>query len=411
MRSAVLFVSLALMPASAFAEKTRVMFVGSSSIEHWKPRIEKDFGFAAVRNFGLGGTKYTYVIQEAEGWTKANPDVEQIVVYSGDNDVNEGGTPAEVSANFAEAMKRLHKGLPDAEIHVLSIKPSPEREANTPMIDRINDQIEKQSKRLGYVNYVEVHIPMLDEEGKSDEELYVSDRIHLDKDGYDLWTKLLAPVLAKCGDSGAATFSAGVEEMYTLHKTIPSLKSIPEQARAFVERIDREILKACKSQLAIANQVQASVKDLPAGDGQAGYFAETIKMISKARRDIDEQRSKLHEKYNQLAGEVRGFGAKGIKVAEAASAGEKSKERKAQLLKEAKGSRRLAATAARELLSVDHDLSLLSEKLAENASLQMAKWEKLSVPGEEIESARKEIASNNARHASHEKRRFWLLRL
>ncbi|MDX1933137.1 MAG: hypothetical protein SFU56_11070 [Capsulimonadales bacterium] len=42
---------------------------------------------------------------------------------------------------------------------------------------------------------MDVHTPMLGENGEPRPELYVADRLHLSPEGYKLWTQVLAPYL------------------------------------------------------------------------------------------------------------------------------------------------------------------------------------------------------------------------
>ena len=43
--------------------------------------------------------------------------------------------------------------------------------------------------------YVDISTPMLNKKGKPSGDLFVSDSLHLSAKGYDLWSKILKPVL------------------------------------------------------------------------------------------------------------------------------------------------------------------------------------------------------------------------
>ena len=60
---------------------------------------------------------------------------------------------------------------------------------------RANKMIEdfsQKDKRLYYFNSA---TPLLDGTGRPNDELFLSDRLHLNDKGYELWTKLLTPVI------------------------------------------------------------------------------------------------------------------------------------------------------------------------------------------------------------------------
>ena len=55
----------------------------------------------------------------------------------------------------------------------------------------IND-FSKKDKRLFYFDAA---TPLLDSDGIPNDELFLSDRLHLNSKGYELWTKLLTPII------------------------------------------------------------------------------------------------------------------------------------------------------------------------------------------------------------------------
>ena len=61
----------------------------------------------------------------------------------------------------------------------------------------IHDYIKKKS----YLYYVDTATPMLNRKGYPDNAFFVSDSLHLSEQGYDLWSKILEPMLINTLDT------------------------------------------------------------------------------------------------------------------------------------------------------------------------------------------------------------------
>src|SRR5262249_33039374 len=89
-----------------------VLFVGSSSIRLWAT-LADDFPGVPVLNRGFGGSHIadsTYYAARIIA-----PYAPRLVVlYAGDNDINEGRTPQQVVDDFVAFVQRVRTDLPDA---------------------------------------------------------------------------------------------------------------------------------------------------------------------------------------------------------------------------------------------------------------------------------------------------------
>jgi lysophospholipase L1-like esterase len=169
-----------------------VLFVGSSTIRLWD--LEKSFPGVPTINRGFGGSQTADVVHFAPRIVvKYKPRV--IVFYSGDNDINAGKSPEQVSADFQALVDVVRKELPKTKLIVLSIKPSPSRwklydkmkEAN-----RLNAAIAQKTPNVVFLN---VAFLMLNSEGMPRTELYAKDGLHINADGYHQWSTALRPHL------------------------------------------------------------------------------------------------------------------------------------------------------------------------------------------------------------------------
>lgn len=115
-----------------------------------------------------------------------------IVVYAGDNDLAEGGTPAEVLASFKTFVDNVRVALPQTRIAYLSIKPSPARVALLQQVGEANGLIAAYTQQGRNLDYIDIHSAILDAQGQPRRELFSADSLHLNAQGYKLWGSLIA---------------------------------------------------------------------------------------------------------------------------------------------------------------------------------------------------------------------------
>lgn len=171
-----------------------VVFVGSSSIRLWAD-LEQRFKTHAALNRGFGGSTLADCLRHLDRLVLPHkPRV--VVIYAGDNDLAAGRTPQQVFDDFVSLTARIHERLPKTEVAFVSIKPSP---ARADLLDRIRDTNTRVRDHVArnpdYLSYVDVFSPMLNKEGRPRAELFGQDALHLNADGYALWSSLITPVL------------------------------------------------------------------------------------------------------------------------------------------------------------------------------------------------------------------------
>lgn len=172
--------------------RNAVLFVGSSSIRLWD--VARSFQGMDVINRGFGGSQVADAAHFAPRLvSKHQPRV--VVFYAGDNDIAAGRKPQQVLEDFQSFVRAVRKDLPQTRILFVSIKPSPRRWSLQDEMTRANALVEAFCKREHNLAYVDVVKPMLGADGKPRPELFVKDGLHLNADGYSLWTKLVQPHL------------------------------------------------------------------------------------------------------------------------------------------------------------------------------------------------------------------------
>ena len=169
-----------------------VLFIGSSSIRFWDT-LAQDFPGVPVINRGFGGSELRDSTWYADRIILPYAP-RQILIYAGDNDLNAGRTPQQLRADFIAFVERVRRDLPKAKIAYISNKPSPSRAQLLPVQRAANTLIAAEAKRLG-VDYIDIFTPMLDASGQPDESLFIEDLLHMNRAGYVIWQRAIAPYL------------------------------------------------------------------------------------------------------------------------------------------------------------------------------------------------------------------------
>ncbi|WP_088308277.1 GDSL-type esterase/lipase family protein [Novosphingobium sp. B 225] len=163
------------------------LFVGSSSIRFWF-NLKQDFTFPLVRR-GFGGSTIADVNANFDRLV-AQYRPSRIVFYAGENDLASGATPDQAQARFAEFMARKDAALGATPVWFLAAKPSPSRWDQFAAQSAFNAGVARLARERRDLAYVDVVTPML-KDGKPQDALYISDRLHMTAAGYAIWRKVL----------------------------------------------------------------------------------------------------------------------------------------------------------------------------------------------------------------------------
>ncbi len=172
-----------------------LVFIGSSSIKLWESLAE-DMAPMPVIQRGFGGSKLadaTHYIDRII--TPYAP--RAVVIFSGSNDIA-GETPKSAEAVFTlytEFVSEVHKRLPGTPIYFIAISPTGARWAHRDIVADTNALVEAHAAKHDDLYYINTASALLDENGQSREELFREDKLHLNKDGYAVWTSIIRPAL------------------------------------------------------------------------------------------------------------------------------------------------------------------------------------------------------------------------
>jgi lysophospholipase L1-like esterase len=178
-----------------------ILFVGSSSIRMWKTR--QSFPGLPVINRGFGGSHISDVVHFSDRIVLPyKPKL--IVLYAGDNDIAGGKSAARVLCDYRRFVELVHADLPATRIIFITIKPSGRRWSLWPQMNEANDLVRSFSEKSGRLFFADLATPLIGDDGRPDDALFLGDRLHLNAQGYRAWTQALRPVIRRALSSSPA---------------------------------------------------------------------------------------------------------------------------------------------------------------------------------------------------------------
>lgn len=170
-----------------------ILFIGSSSIRLWKT-LAQDFPEYPVINRGFGGSQIADSVHYAHRIVVPYAP-RLIVMYAGGNDINAGKSPEQVCADFWTFVQTVRRHLPETRIAYISIAPNPARWAQVDQVRAANACIQALCRTNAHLAFIDVFPHMLGPDGQPRPELFSADRLHMNAQGYALWTRLVRPFL------------------------------------------------------------------------------------------------------------------------------------------------------------------------------------------------------------------------
>jgi lysophospholipase L1-like esterase len=173
-----------------------IVATGSSSMLFWDHRIHADLAPLTIISRGFGGSNMNDVLNYLDQLVlKHKP--RAVLIYEGDNDVAQGVAVGTILSTFEQVIKRIHSQDGNIRIYLLSVKPSISRTSLWPTMLEVNAGLQKIAADDEDITYIDVATPMLHADGSIRADLLVSDQLHMNQKGYDIWRNTIAPVLFK----------------------------------------------------------------------------------------------------------------------------------------------------------------------------------------------------------------------
>lgn len=173
--------------------KGGVVFIGSSSIVGW--HLDECFPNLTAVNRGFGGSEIADSVHFADR-ILINYEPRVVVLYAGDNDIAHGKSPQQVLADYKAFVAKVQAALPKTRIVFVAIKPSLARWKLVDKMREANRLIREVTEGDPRQVFVDIDRPMIGPDGTPRKELFKPDGLHLNADGYKLWSDMVRPHLA-----------------------------------------------------------------------------------------------------------------------------------------------------------------------------------------------------------------------
>jgi len=174
-----------------------IVFYGSSSIRKWES-LEEDMAPFHVVNHGFGGSKVadaTYYTDRLVFPLKP----EAIVIFSGTNDINgiKGNSKSgeEVYDLVVDLFDTIQTTMPDVPVFYISISPTKARWKVWEDAQTANQLIAAYAEENENITFIDTTYALLNNQMEPNMDLFVWDGLHLNEDGYAVWTSIIKPIL------------------------------------------------------------------------------------------------------------------------------------------------------------------------------------------------------------------------
>ena len=179
----------------SFPKKEAIVFTGSSSIVFWKS-LEDDMFPLPVINRGFGGAHIVHVNYHFEEIIVPYKP-KGIVFFCGTNDLAALKTPEKVFGDFKVFFDAVKTFLPTTKVFVIGIKPSVARHYLRQKELSFNKLTSDLSEQEDNLLFIDVWEEMLSGDGEANPYLFAEDGLHMNEEGYKIWSKKIKPLLIK----------------------------------------------------------------------------------------------------------------------------------------------------------------------------------------------------------------------
>jgi hypothetical protein len=174
-----------------------VLLVGSSNFRKWTNAVT-DLAPLPVTNRAFGGSQTSHQLMFFDQVVPpCHPGL--VVWYCGSNDIKGKKDATSILGRTEEWISRVKQMDSAAAVLLVSVIRAPQkhRDGQVAVVDAVNRGYEEIARSKEGVFYVDVNPALQSPTGESRADLYVSDGLHLNGEGYRQMTTLLKPAIEK----------------------------------------------------------------------------------------------------------------------------------------------------------------------------------------------------------------------
>lgn len=168
-----------------------IIFAGSSSIRLWTTLADDMSPYNVIQR-GYGGAKLSDFAVYAERILSPLKCRALVLFIANDiTGVNNDRTPEEVRNLFSIIHKTFRKDHPGVPVFYVAITPTPSRWKAWSEISRGNELVKKWCENHPYTYFISTDTAFLNHSGEPKADLFRNDRLHLNADGYKVWSRII----------------------------------------------------------------------------------------------------------------------------------------------------------------------------------------------------------------------------
>jgi len=170
-----------------------ILLAGDSQFDRWKT-FQEDLAGYTVINRGIDSFRTADLIQYADRLViQYKPRL--VLLHVGGNDLHGGKTPEQLLADTKTLIARIRAGLPGVPIVWSSTTPGPARWDEREKRVAANALVKQWIAGEQGLSYVDLWSAMLTPDGQPREDIWVTDRVHPNHEGYLIRVRLTKPLL------------------------------------------------------------------------------------------------------------------------------------------------------------------------------------------------------------------------
>ena len=174
-----------------------ILFIGSSSIRLWKTLTREMHPYPIIQR-GYGGAHFRDMVFFTDR-VLSDHQLSMVVCFVA-NDISgskDDGTPKEVFRLFKYFIKQLRAKYPKIPIMQIAITPTQSRWEYWTKISSVNNLIKTYCEANDNLYFIDTVDEFLNENQQPRSELFISDQLHLNKKGYEVWSKIIRSEIKK----------------------------------------------------------------------------------------------------------------------------------------------------------------------------------------------------------------------
>ncbi|MDG2396084.1 MAG: GDSL-type esterase/lipase family protein [Flavobacteriaceae bacterium] len=171
--------------------KKSILFIGSSSIRLWK-NLEESMSPYNIIQRGYGGAHYRDLVFYTNR-ILSDHSISLIVCFVA-NDIKgsaKDGSPKEIIELYDLFVRQVRSKHPYLPIVQIEITPTSSRWKHREKIKKVNKLINDYCDKKRNMHYIKTFDFFINESKTPNDELFLSDRLHLNQKGYSIWNKIV----------------------------------------------------------------------------------------------------------------------------------------------------------------------------------------------------------------------------